>query len=102
MGSKYILVGRILDSTALEAFVGALRVTSAESRVIAKQVVREEELSLQLGVAIEVQCPVGPHDYDAVGRVLANRCGNGSAKSVAIQCLQGHWAEYPCLGAVNE
>ena len=46
-----------------------------------------------------IRCPrCKPKDPDMTVLVL-NACALGSANTVNVQCVRGHWAEYPCQGA---
>lgn len=55
-----------------------------------------DRLSLLMMSSLHVKCPVGPHDDPGLDIVILRACNIAKAGSVAVQCSQGHWAEYPC------
>lgn len=103
---KYTLVGKALDATSLQAFpeeakFSSERVTQWRS-LDADQLIRDESfhhldrLSTLMLTAVRLQCPVGPHDDPGLDVSVIRACSISKTGSVAVQCTQGHWAEYPC------
>lgn len=55
-----------------------------------------EKLDVVSPQQLHFQCPVGPHDDPGLDAGILWACGLGPASDVAVQCSQGHWAQYPC------
>lgn len=103
---KFRLVGRPLDDAALKAFPEQSKVpfesrderqelTTADfnDAELIEDVARLSYLTIH---SIALQCPVGPHDDPGLETAVARCCSVSKSRSVAVQCTQGHWAEYPC------
>jgi hypothetical protein len=96
MAEQYTFIGRKLDSDALMTFAEERRIPTAEAQKIRNEALVTESVRLA-GSGVLIQCPVGPHDDPTLAPALARRCALSPTASVAIQCMQLHWAEYPCL-----
>lgn len=97
---KYTLIGRQLSDPEVDKFPSQQRFSSF---VLTDRVDEFEEQFLKalggfgyLLAQSNVKCPVGPHDEPWLAIRVARACGMGPSRSVAVQCSQGHWAEYPC------
>jgi hypothetical protein len=105
-GKKYKLIGRVLDDAELQKFPEAAKVPwqkdAQRKEMTAADLVEDEaihhldRLSLLMMTSVTLQCPVGPHDDPGLGIAVVRACSVKRVPSVAVQCSQGHWAEYPC------
>jgi len=104
--SKYVLIGRRLDANALEKFpphtrfsfkdTSDWRTTNPAELVQSQDLHHVDRLSMLMMNSITLQCPVGPHDDPGLASAVLRACNISKVSSVAVQCSQGHWAEYPC------
>ena len=103
---KYVLIGKMLDDTALAEFPDAAKFTSHQTKqwkaISAADLVQDDtlhhldRLSMLMMTSVTLQCPVGPHDDPGLEVAIVKCCSVSKAGSVAVQCSKGHWAEYPC------
>jgi len=103
---KYVLIGRALDVADLQDFPAATKFsleqtsnwrTTSPAELIEDQAIHHlDRLSLLMVNSITLQCPVGPHDDPGLAFAVLRACNISKVGSVAVQCSQGHWAEYPC------
>jgi hypothetical protein len=103
---KFTLIGKLLTPEELSKFPDTARFTSAQTSAWVSQIpgdlLRDEvfhhldRLSLLMISSLKVQCPVGPHDAPGLDVAVLRACSISKVGSVAVQCSQGHWAEYPC------
>jgi hypothetical protein len=103
---KFTLIGKKLNSAELAVVPESARFTSEQASAWVAQSPIDllgddafhhlDRLSLLMMSSLHVQCPVGPHDDPGLDIVVLRACNIAKAGSVAIQCSQGHWAEYPC------
>ena len=103
---KYILIGRTLNATELGEFPTESKFSSVQTAAwrssTPADLVEDEafhhfdRLSLLMMNSITLQCPVGPHDDPGLASAVLRACSVSKVGSVAVQCSQGHWAEYPC------
>lgn len=103
---KYKLVGKALDSSELKAFPEGAKFTSKQTsqwRSLTTDQLSQGEsfhhldrLGTLMRTSVNLQCPVGPHDDPGLDVSVIRACSISKTGSVAIQCSQGHWAEYPC------
>jgi hypothetical protein len=103
MQKKYTIIGRSLTNDELSRFAPEDRLAFGGGvKPIALADLPDEEVFgvlANFGILLaqsDVQCPVGPHDDPGLGTRVAHTCSLGPSRSVAVQCSQGHWAEYPC------
>ena len=115
-GKTYVLNGRALDPAALQALPEEARFswkqvrdwTAAPAGALTTLL---EDLSPTVGLvgtpgsggggkprvsSRTPQCPVGPHPEPGLDVAVLRACGISPTQSVAVQCSQGHWVEYPC------
>ena len=103
---KYVLIGKALDQAALKAFPETATFSlqenpesrgSSPSDLVQDQVLHHlDRLSVLMMHSITLQCPVGPHQDPGLEYAVLRACNISKVGSVAVQCSQGHWAEYPC------
>jgi hypothetical protein len=102
---KYTLIGRALDKADLQRFPEEAKVSLKSSQrktMTAADLMQDEtihhldRLSLLMMTSVTLRCPVGPHDDPGLGIAVVRACNISKVGSVAVQCSQGHWAEYPC------
>jgi hypothetical protein len=103
---KFTLIGKSLTADEAAAFSPETRFTSAQTSPWRKEKLEDlvtsdvfhslDRFSMLMVSAIKLQCPVGPHDDPGLAVAVLRACGISKAGSVAVQCTQGHWAEYPC------
>jgi hypothetical protein len=100
---KFILVGRPLGIEELQRFPEHAKFSLAQTRNWRSQTLDElpgdaweHANTLLLRKRAKLQCPVGPHDDPGLEVVVSRACGISKTGGVAVQCTQGHWAEYPC------
>jgi hypothetical protein len=103
---KFTLIGKELTSAEAAKFPDGARFTKAQAAAWANQkpadLLQDEafhhldRLSLLMISSVKIQCPVGPHDDPGLDVVILRACNISKAQGVAVQCTQGHWAEYPC------
>jgi hypothetical protein len=106
MAKKFTLIGKALTNAELDAIPQNARFTSERVSSWASQSAKDlltddafhhlDRLSLLMMSSLHVKCPVGPHDDPGLDIVILRACNIAKAGSVAVQCSQGHWAEYPC------
>jgi hypothetical protein len=103
MQNKYIIIGSSLSNQDLSRFAPEDRSPFPGGvKPIPHAGIRDEEVFgvlANFGIVLAqsaVQCPVGPHDDPGLTARVARTCSLGPSRSVAVQCSQGHWAEYPC------
>jgi hypothetical protein len=106
MDEKYVLIGRKLDVEALKKFPPQIRFSFQDTSdwrianpgelVQSQDLHHVDRLSLLMMNSITLQCPVGPHDDPGLASAVLRACNISKVGSVAVQCSQGHWAEYPC------
>ena len=106
MDEKYVLIGRKLDAEALEKFPSHARFSFKDTPdwrtdnpvefLQSQDLHHVDRLSFLLINSITLQCPVGPHSDPGLASAVLRACNISKVSSVAIQCSQGHWAEYPC------
>jgi hypothetical protein len=104
--TKYTLIGKSLDDSALQQFPPeakfAIAQTSEWRAMEPADLIQDDSLhhldrlSTLMMSAIHLKCPVGPHDDPGLSIAVIRACNIAKAGSVAIQCSLGHWAEYPC------
>lgn len=104
--TKYVLIGRKLDSNALKRFppharfsykdTSDWRTTNPADLVQSKDANHIDRLSFLMMNSITLQCPLGPHDDPGLASAVLRACNISKVDSVAVQCSQGHSAEYPC------
>ena len=106
---RFTLIGKQLSPDELARFPQNLRFTKAQTaawvgqnatELLSEEVFHQlDRLSMLMITSLNVQCPVGPHDDPGLDVAVLRACGiqsSGKVSSVAVQCSQGHWAEYPC------
>jgi hypothetical protein len=103
---KFTLIGKALTSDELASIPASARFTTQQSSGWNAQSPADllnsdafhslDRLTLLMMTSMHVQCPVGPHDDSGLDLVVLRACNIAAAGSVAVQCSQGHWAEYPC------
>jgi len=103
---KYTLIGRRLSKVELQQFPKQAKFSSQQTRqwkaTAPADLVQDETLhhldrfSFLMVNSITLQCPVGPHDDPGLEVAVVRACNISKTGSVAVQCSQGHWAEYPC------
>jgi hypothetical protein len=106
MDKKYVLIGRNLDADALQKFTPETRfsfkdtsdwrINNPTELVQSEDLHHVDRLSFLMMNSITLQCPVGPHDDPGLAAAVLRACNISKVGSVAVQCSQGHWAEYPC------
>jgi hypothetical protein len=106
MVEKYVLIGRKLDTQALKKFPPQTRFSFKDTSdwrtdnpvelVQSQDLHHVDRLSFLLMTSIMLQCPVGPHADPGLASAVVRACNVSKVSSVAVQCSQGHWAEYPC------
>lgn len=106
LDKKFTLIGKELDVTELASFPldaqvsladNPIAIPSSDIDLLHDDSVRQlDRLSLLMLTSINVQCPVGPHDDPGLSVAVLRACNISKVGSVAVQCSQGHWAEYPC------
>lgn len=108
MTDKDRLVGKALSATELAKIPEAQRFSLRDKPEFSFKGVEElvnssraktfDRLGALLAQQVHLQCPVGPHDDPGLDAGVMWACGLGAAHRVAVQCSQGHWAQYPCAG----
>jgi hypothetical protein len=103
---KFTLIGKELTREEAAKFPEGARFTKEQAAAWAKQKPEDllqdevfhhlDRLSLLMISSVKVQCPVGPHDDPGLDIVVLRACNISKVGSVAVECSQGHWAEYPC------
>jgi hypothetical protein len=103
---KFTLIGKSLTKEELAKFPESLRFASSQTTAWARKALEDllheevfhhlDRLSLLMISSLKVQCPVGPHDDPGLDVVVLRACNISKVGSVAVECSQGHWAEYPC------
>ncbi|HEY0794529.1 MAG TPA: hypothetical protein VGD64_02000 [Acidisarcina sp.] len=103
---KFTLIGRALTNEELAAIPVSARFSNQQSaawnELSPTDLINDDafhsldRLTLLMMSSLRVQCPVGPHDDPGLDLVVLRACNIAAAGSVAVQCSQGHWAEYPC------
>jgi hypothetical protein len=103
---KFTLIGRALTNDELATIPANARFSNEQSAAWTElspiDLIGEDafhsldRLSLLMMSSMLIQCPVGPHDDPGLDVVVLRACNIAAAGSVAVQCSQGHWAEYPC------
>jgi hypothetical protein len=103
MRKKYTIIGRPLTDKELGRFAPEDQSPFGDqAKPLPPPVLQDEKIfgilanfGLLLGQS-DVQCPIGPHNDPGLDIRVAHTCSLGPSRSVAVQCSQGHWAEYPC------
>jgi hypothetical protein len=105
---KFTLIGKALTASELDTFPLEAQVSlSHPSKAVVTSpldllhedaIQKLDRLSLLMLTSITLQCPVGPHDDPGLSVAVLRACNISKVGSVAVQCSQGHWAEYPCGG----
>jgi hypothetical protein len=103
---KFTLIGRALTADELAAIPASARFTTQQASAWSDQSPADlisddafhspDRLTFLMMSSMHVQCPVGPHDDPGLDVVVLRACNIAAVGSVAVQCSQGHWAEYPC------
>jgi hypothetical protein len=100
---KYTLIGKALNAAELARFPAEARASiKGLDEITAADLLNDEaihhldRLSLLMMTSVTLQCPVGPHDDPGLSAAVVRACNISKVGSVAVQCTQGHWAEYPC------
>ncbi|MGD0586747.1 MAG: hypothetical protein ABSA86_13420 [Oryzomonas sp.] len=105
---SYTVTGRALDEAELEKFPAESRVKVRASErlkeIAATKLIQDKSafilnrMSYMAKPSTTWMCPVGPHKDPGLGMAVGRACNISPVKSVAVQCSQGHWAEYKCKG----
>jgi hypothetical protein len=105
-GKRFKLIGKPLTTTELASFAGGARFSKADTAEWVKEQPHEmiqdeafhhlDRLSMLMVTSVEVMCPVGPHEDAGLNAAVLRACNISKVASVAVECSQGHWAEYPC------
>ena len=103
---KYTLIGRLLDDAERQRFAPAAQFSSHQTRewralapadLLADEALHHlDRLSMLMVSSVKLMCPVGPHEDPGLAVAVVRACDISKTGSVAVQCSQGHWAEYPC------
>ena len=101
----YTLTGMALSEAALKKFPAASRVKVRASErlkeIAATKLIQNNSafilnMSYTAKPSVTWMCPVGPHKDPGLGIAVGRACNISPVESVAVQCSQGHWAEYKC------
>ena len=101
----YVLIGKMLDNTQLAEFPSESKFSLDQRKEwkatsytdsVADETPYLDRLSALIISSVTLMCPVGPHDDPGLGIAVVRACNISKVGSVAVQCSQGHWAEYPC------
>jgi hypothetical protein len=103
---SYTLTGKALSEAELKKFPAASRVKVRASErlkeIAATKLIQDKSsfilnrMSYMATPSVTWMCPVGPHKDPGLGIAVGRACNISPVESVAVQCSQGHWAEYKC------